>query len=174
MPEMNAIWLAVLSAALTFVGVAFWKVYEGKKALLVRVTELEKQTSIVKEAVVPITAAFQAILIKKLTHFHTPVMDKLMEKLGPPVTLTEMEEIQLIEELQKREIDLNGMIDEAERDAARMLPLVMRMVKAESEIFNPDVKLQIVASVTSTDIIPEPSAANSPRDAMDVKKDEEK
>lgn len=177
LPQMNAVWLSLLSAVLGFSGVLFWKMREDKKALLARLTEVEKQTSIVKEAVIPITAAFQAILVKTLTHFHTPVMDKLMEKLGPPFTLTAKEEIQLKEELKKRAADVDDLIDQKERNAAIMLPMVMQMVKEESEILNPNVRLQVVASVTSLEPVPEASAANSPPDAksaVEIKKQEER
>ena len=47
-----------------------------------RIVELERQVALVGQAIVPISAAFQAILIKELTHIHTPVLDRLLEKVG--------------------------------------------------------------------------------------------
>lgn len=148
---VNAVILTLLTAALGVLGTSFWNARAEKKALLARVTELERLNALVTQAVVPISAAFQAILVKKLTHFHTPVMDKLLEKLGPPITLTDDEEKELIEALKQREIDVNGLIDDAERDCARMLPIVMRMVKAETEIPDADKKIQVVTVAPEED-----------------------
>jgi len=99
-----------------------------REELAKRVTELESQLGAVKQAVTPISAAFQAILIKELTHFHTPEMDELMVKLGPPITLTEIEKSRLTELLLVRAKDLDGRISDLERDAAIMLPMVMKRV----------------------------------------------
>lgn len=110
-----------------------------------RVAELEGQLLVVKEKVVPISAAFQAILIKELTHFHMPVMDKLLEKLGPPNTLTEAEEKKLALLLQQRSVDLNGRISDLEQDAAVMLPMVVKRVHAEMKVDPTKQDLQVVA-----------------------------
>lgn len=112
-----------------------------------RIVELESQLMVVKEKVVPISAAFQAILIKELTHFHTPVMDALLVKLGPPNTLTDAEEKELAAALRQRSKDLNGAISDSERDAAEMLPMVVKRAKAEEHIDLTQQPLQIVAAV---------------------------
>ena len=49
-----------------------------KKAIMVRIAELETKLALVNAVVVPISTAFQAILIKELTHFHAPEMDALI------------------------------------------------------------------------------------------------
>lgn len=104
--------------------------------VLERISELERQLGIVGAQVAPFNTAFQSMLIKQLTHYHTPVMDKLMEKLGGvgvPPTITEAEEVQLIEALEQRTNDMGPEISDDERDAAEMLPIVMRRVKREAE-----------------------------------------
>jgi hypothetical protein len=103
-------------------------------ALKNRVAELEVQLSLVRQAVVPISAAFQAVLIKELTHFHTPVMDKLMEKLGPPFTLTEAEEKELIAALAVRAKDMGDKMSQSERNAATMLPFIMQRVRVQTQV----------------------------------------
>src|SRR6185369_12062042 len=50
----------------------------ANEKLLARLTELEKQQSIMGQTILPISTAFQSILIKELTHLHTPVMDRLL------------------------------------------------------------------------------------------------
>jgi hypothetical protein len=96
-----------------------------------RVTELEKQLALVGQQIQPISTAFQAMLVKELTHFHTPEMDALMVKLGPPYELTPEEELKLIAGLKERAESLEGVIPESEREAATMLPMVMRRVRNE-------------------------------------------
>ena len=116
------------------------------QTLIDRVFDLEKQLVAVHQVVQPISTAFQAILIKELTHYHTPVMDELLEKIGPPNRLTPEEEEKLFVLLKERTADLDGRIDEAERDAAVMLPMVMKRAKTEAhELKNAPVDLKIVA-----------------------------
>src|SRR5678815_4707353 len=93
----------------------------------------------------PISTAFQAILIKELTHFHTPVMDALMSKIGPPFTLTAAEETELIAALEQRTQDMAAEISDSERDAAKILPLVMKRAKLEALALQPeDTRLKLV------------------------------
>jgi len=101
-------------------------------ALMLRVDTLDKQLALVGHDVVPLSAAMQALLIKELTHFHTPKMDSLMAKLGPPSTLTDAEETELLLLLKEREIDMGDLISDSERDAAHILPAVIRRAKAEA------------------------------------------
>ena len=141
---INSVVLAFLSAALTWFATRYWT----NKAALVReaeklavehkkledtVAELTNQLGLVKQAVVPISTAFQAILIKELTHFHTPEMDELMTKVGPPSKLTPEEEERLAVLLLQREKEVDPQISREEKDAAHMLPMVMRRVKFENE-----------------------------------------
>jgi hypothetical protein len=100
-------------------------------ALLMRVDDLERQNALISRQTIPISAAFQATLIQDLTHFHTPEMDALLVKLGPPFVLTQREVDRLIMLLEERERDLGGDVGQGERDAARMLPMVIRRVAAD-------------------------------------------
>lgn len=105
-----------------------------EEALQQRVVELEAKLLLVNERVIPISMAMQALLIKELTHYHTPAMDRLLEKIGPPNTLTPDEEKALIVGLKQRTQDMGAEIGESERDAAVMLPLIMRRVHAEEQL----------------------------------------
>lgn len=151
---INSIGLLVIGSFLTFAATWFWRqrnksdaeaarlremVEQAKKVADYerretdrRVAELEQQLSAVKQSVVPISAAFQAILIKELTHYHTPRMDELMERIGPPSTLSPAEEQELFTLLVQRTQDLNGRISDSEREAAEILPAVMRRAKVEA------------------------------------------
>jgi hypothetical protein len=99
-----------------------------------QIAELQRQLSLLTQSVTPISAAFQAILIKQLTHFHTPELDALLTKIGPPVTLTQQEEKQLAKELESRAADLDDSISEDERGAAVMLPFLIKRVRRETEM----------------------------------------
>ena len=100
--ELLTLLNAIFGAALVFVSTLYWvgrKASHAKaaaatkaaEAVALRVTSLEGKLALVDQAVVPISAAFQAILIKELTHYHTPEMDELLTKVGPPSTLTASE-----------------------------------------------------------------------------------
>jgi len=137
--------LAVLGAILSWLAARYWYMRAADKELRARVAELERQQGLTNLVAQPMWAAVQERLIKELTHFHTPVMDALLVKLGPPVTLTEAEEGQLEYALRQRAVDLDDQIGLEERDAARMLPMVMRRVKAEAGAPSRSTTLQVVA-----------------------------
>lgn len=101
------------------------------QALQDRLAVMEKQLALVGQAVVPISTAFQAILIKELTHYHAPVLDELLLKIGPPSTLSPEEFAALQEGLEIRTKDMHELISDSERDAAIMLPLVMKRAQTE-------------------------------------------
>lgn len=143
-PLINTVGITLLAALLAGLGGLIMFYMYGRRAsarllaeenlaLMRRVFELEKQQALLSQAVVPISLAFQTILVKNLTHFHTPEMDALLAKLGPPFVLTEPEEARLIKLLEERRVDMNGRIDDGERDAAQMLPMVMKRVRSEQE-----------------------------------------
>jgi len=143
-------------ALLTFLASWFWwfkkvrqsdaeKLSLAAETLVKRVNDLERQLGLVNQAIVPISAAFQAILVKELTHFHTPVMDALMVKLGPPYILTDAEEQELIVALAQRANEMSSLITESERDAATMLPMVIKRVKTETALDSSALRLRVVA-----------------------------
>ena len=103
-------------------------------AMLERLNVLEKQLALVGQAVVPISTAFQAILVKELTHFHTPELDALLAKIGPPSALTPDEFLALATGLEARSHDMNVLISDSERDAALMLPFVMKRAQHEYQL----------------------------------------
>jgi len=143
-------------ALLTFFASWFWWLKKGRQSdaeklgraaevMVERVNDLERQLALVNQTIVPISAAFQAILVKELTHFHTPVMDALMVKLGPPYSLTDEEERELIIALAERSREVSSLITESERDAATMLPMVIKRVKTESSLDSSALRLKVVA-----------------------------
>jgi hypothetical protein len=101
------------------------------KALTGRIIELEKQMHLIEKTIVPGWIALQAKIVEELTHLHTPVTDALLVKIGPPNTLTDEETGQLVHALEER--SRSADVPEAERDAAVMLPLVMKRAKQEQE-----------------------------------------
>lgn len=128
--------MMILAAVVSALGVWFWRQKDARNKLSDRLSELEKQLAIVGTQIAPFNTAYQSMLIKQLTHYHTPVMDALMVKLGGvgvPPTITEEEEAELIEALKQRTEDMGPEISEDERDAAEILPIVMRRVKREAE-----------------------------------------
>jgi hypothetical protein len=92
---------------------------------------LRERIGILSLPVQQMSAAFQVALVRQLTHFHTPKLDALLAKLGPPFALTDVEMQELIAELKAREEDMAGQIDGGEREAAKMLPAIMRRVALE-------------------------------------------
>lgn len=118
-----------------------------------RVSELEKQLGIVGAQVAPFNTAFQSILIKQLTHAHTPYQDALLKKLGdtgtPPIT--PKEEAELLDVL--KEIAADPNVPDDERDAAEILPIQMRRVKREAAALTRGegklVDIQVVGRVKS-------------------------
>jgi hypothetical protein len=97
-----------------------------------RIVELERQVALLGLTVQPLSAAFQAILIKQLSHFHTPRIDLLLSKIGPPALLTPDEDIELAKELAQRAVDLAAEISDGEREAATILPYVVQRVRREA------------------------------------------
>jgi hypothetical protein len=102
---------------------------EGHAKLEARVAELTERLSLVSAQVVPFSTAFQQILVAQLTHAHTPELDALLAKLGPPITLTEEEEPELYRLLSAREKEVE--FDEEERESAIMLPYVIKRARRE-------------------------------------------
>jgi len=102
---------------------------EANERLIARVTELEKQSALLGQAVLPISDLFRAALIKELTHNHTPEMDDLMARVDD---LTDDELNRLTVLLRERVVEYDDpLITESERDAATILPIVMKRVQVE-------------------------------------------
>lgn len=99
--------------------------------LVNEVQDLKERLSLVTAQVVPFSTAFQQILVAQLTHTHTPELDALMAKLGPPITLTEAEETEMYHLLMERQADMGEEITQEEREAALILPYVIKRARAE-------------------------------------------
>lgn len=147
--------LTIFTAILSFVAALYWANRNAKKesvarvaaaesALKLRVLALETQLAVVNQSIQPISVAFQAILIKQLTHYHTPKLDALLKKLGPPLCLTADEEVEIGRLLHERTRDMHDEIDQSERDAATMLPFVMARVRHELTEPPADIDLVVV------------------------------
>lgn len=165
---INSVGLVVFAASLTFMASAFWnrrnrreledKIKKDAEAAVgARLTELENKLAILNQAVVPISAAFQAILIKELTHFHTPELDGYLSKVGPPSRLTLVEEERMLLLLDERAKELNGDIPESERDAAVMLPMVMKRAKLEVDALVVDVQVVALPATLGDETLPSSS-----------------
>ena len=102
---------------------------DGHTKLVNEVADLKERLSLVTAQVVPFSTAFQQILVAQLTHAHTPELDALMAKLGPPITLTEAEEKEMYHLLLARQQEVE--FTEEERDAATILPYVIKRARRE-------------------------------------------
>jgi hypothetical protein len=136
---INSAGLALSSATLTFLMAWLWwrkneavsrakEAAAAHKVVLDDISELKTNIRLIN---LSRSEAFQAQLIEKLTHHHTPVIDALMAKVGPPNVLTQKEDRALTDELIKRASD--PAIDDEERLAAVLLPGVMVLVKMDQK-----------------------------------------
>lgn len=141
--------------------------------LVKAVAELKNQLGLVSQVVTPINQAMQALLIRELTHLHTPELDALLAKLPPDGELSPAEHERLTVLLTQRVEELNGRIPESEREAAIILPYVIKRVKAEAaDIANkateaPQLKIVAVPAAVSEEDL------DSPEKAVEGKKEEE-
>jgi hypothetical protein len=159
---MSDLWVSllvvVIGAVLTFGTTLYFanrKLIQANHAAAVvanalrdgKIVDLEKQLGIISASVTPIAMAFQSILIKELTHYHTPELDALLARIGPPSTLSiaDVERMELL--LSAREHDPDVKIPASERDAARMLPMVIRraIIEAAQKTMQPGTLVQFVS-----------------------------
>lgn len=158
---LNQIGMIIFGALMSFVAAVYWwkrntavrlaaAIAEDHQLVLGRLQDLETKLALVNQAVVPISTAFQAILIKELTHFHTPEMDALMVKIGPPNTLTEEDAARLAVLLKERTEDMGDEITASERGAASILPEVMKRAIIEQTVLQNEELLRLkVVTVAS-------------------------
>ena len=168
--------LLLLSAFLSFTSVAYWtrlsrrdkeqdrkrdeaekkidQDIQARQDIVSRLFKLEASLAVIDQKVVPISTALQAILVKELTHYHTPIMDELMTRIGPPSTLSEEEEVVLTAALLERTQDMGVLISSAERDAAFILPAIMRRAKAECALLNSVIAQTYVLKFVTVENIP--------------------
>lgn len=108
----------------------------AKKAVVKRdeqIQELQRQMAVLQAESIPVQAAFQAMLIAKLTHLHTPRVDELLKKLGPPVMISDEEMAELRAALEERIVAVDARIDKEERIAAKILLDVAMLNRIEDD-----------------------------------------
>lgn len=137
--------LTLLAACLTFVASLYWFKRKEHAALVKRVGDLEMQLASVSSQVVPISAAFQAMIVRDLTHAHTPELDELMSKIGPPSLLDDAQQARMLALLDERMNNLGALVPESEREKARILPFVMKMAQDEARALLHPAVVQFVA-----------------------------
>ena len=106
---------------------------EEHQKVLLRLVELETTAKLSAQQFSPIVTAFQAILVKQLTHPSKDELDQLLVKVGPPHILTPDESARLAVMLKERSHDMGSEITSTERESAEILPIVMKMAIAEQE-----------------------------------------
>ena len=116
-----------------------------------RLTDVESKLALVNQTIIPISMAMQARLIKELTHLHTPELDGLLLKVGPPNMLLPDQQQRLAVLLEERSVDMSLDVPQSERDAAHILPAIIRRANEEAEILrvteNPSLKLITIGAV---------------------------
>jgi hypothetical protein len=133
----------VLGAGLTFLASAYWRWRRKSdavaaknaatiKALQEQLTVQQGQLQMLGVAVQPLTAAMASMLVKSLTHYHTPDTDVLLAKVGPPNTLTQEEEEDLRGLMNERSNDRAARISPLERNAAQLLLLIVERNRLEA------------------------------------------
>lgn len=166
-----------MSALISFASVAYWtriarrdKARERKQDetrqsleqakherddILMRLVKIETSLAVIDQKVMPISTALQTILVKELTHFHTPRMDSLLSRIGPPSQLTDEEEAELTLALLERTRDMGDLISDSERDAAFILPAIMRRAKVECALLHSVVARAYVLKYVAVENLPE-------------------
>jgi hypothetical protein len=73
-----------------------------------------------------------------------------MTRIGPPSTLTPEEEVRMFELIEARTIDMHSEITDEERDAAAILPVIMKRATAEmTRLAKSTIHLKLI-SLTAT------------------------
>jgi hypothetical protein len=139
------------------------KIALGHEALLLRVTAIEAQLGLLNQAVIPISTAFQGMLVQQLGQAHMPRLDELLTKIGPPNKMTGTEEKEFHELLHERAEDRAPGTSQTERSAAAVLPEVMVMAGLEQAALHPEqsAKANVLEDPTFSE------SGNNPEDGSD-------
>jgi hypothetical protein len=114
-----------------------------------RMRNVEAQLSALMTTATPLSKLMRDTIIKELTHSHAPELDDLLAKVKADELLPSDEQ-RLFALLKERAEARDDRINMDERDAAIMLPPVMRRIKQERE--NPPVEIELrVVSVPVTE-----------------------
>lgn len=114
--------------------IIFGALVAGIVSMMTRLRALEAQLAAVGAQIAPVSAVYQAAIIKTLTHSETPIVDKLLVKVGRRgvlATITPAEKEELLVALETRADDPE--VGEYETCAAKALPYVMRMNEIDKE-----------------------------------------
>lgn len=133
---------AVLTAIFSAIGAVFWRrrnalekakgeLAEVARAQDKRIQELEKNLAVLTETVRPFWSAAVANLVAELKHPHTPELDDLLARVGPPSDLSD-KEMKRAERL-LLEVAQDTTLPASERGAAFILPTVIARATAEYE-----------------------------------------
>lgn len=120
----------------TVVIVVTWVFFHQRRRrdLVVLRTMQDQIAAITIRQAMPINAAFQALLTKELTHAHTPELDALLARAGPPSNLSPGEWERMRQLLDERYQDTaDEQIDDNERDAAFIYPIIVKRASQEYE-----------------------------------------
>jgi hypothetical protein len=160
-------------AVVGFFGTRYWRKRDRMQKMIDRraassaltldkVLELESQLAQLKLTVTPITDAMQQLLIKKLTHFHTPILDALMQRALSGI-ITPEENAKMERLLVEREKELDTEVNEYERICARILPDVIRLVILSHDEETDPAALQLL--VVSVPVVTDeaPSGSGEPK-----------
>ena len=166
---INSAAITVLGAVLVFLSAWFWfgrqQAVRDKEAiaaehqrLMDRVTTLEREAAVAASQWIPVASAFQATLIKSLTHAHTGELDDLLVRVASH-TLTPAEEPRLLQLLDERTRDQDHRFTEDERKDAMIFPVVMEraaterklLLAAESAKLRPATFVQLAELLTAAD-----------------------
>lgn len=135
-PYYNTLLILLVGSLLTFLlGRLSTKLNlreESAKKREDRIVELERKLAVVEAEAAPIHAAFLQMAITKLTHFHTPATDKLLEKIVAPFDQTEEEIEEIRIAMEERMADPSIEIDETEKIHAKILPDLIRLAHIEA------------------------------------------
>jgi hypothetical protein len=141
----NIVFPALTLVAGTTIGLLttwFWRARDHEKtriataaaeraAMQAELTEMKSRLAVMGASMTTVSALFQKIIITELTHLSTPELDALLVKLGPPNILTAADETRMMALLKERADDPNPSISGTERDDCRMLPAIIKRVRAE-------------------------------------------
>jgi hypothetical protein len=122
----------VFGGVVSFFVTSYWDRKKNRTAQDAKIAALELQIGVLGSQVLPISEVFRSMLIKQLTHYHTPILDALLKKLEDK-TITEAEEVEMNAALKQRTLDMDAEISDSERDAAHMLPMLNRRIKEEEK-----------------------------------------
>lgn len=96
-----------------------------------RLTELEKKIAVMEAAAIPITAAYQTMILSGLRHHHAPALDEVLDKMadGKPLTAEDLK----IRKKGLAERQNDPETPEAERIKAKILEDIERLGVLEKE-----------------------------------------